>query len=426
LTDLDGDRVETSHRWPFFLPDGRRFLYLAWSTQPENSAIYLGDLDSSERRLLIPAQSNAILDPAGYLIYSDGDQLLAVAFDTEQGEVTGQPLMIQSGIDESDLLESASLPMTVSTNSILAYQAFGDESRTSHVVELVRYDLNGERGAVIAAGIRDPALSPDGRWIAGNRTAPENSFWLLDLQAGTETKFVFDTSRNFMPVWSPDGQRIVFASNRDGRYDLYVKPANGSTGEELLLSTEGTSLPTSWSRDGQLVLYQHLGENANEDLWILPMHEAGDPQLYLGTDAEEIQGQFSPDGNWIAYCSNESGAWEIYVQPYPVTGGKWLVSADGGTQPRWQGDGKRLFYLSRDDYIVAVDIETSGDALRASTPAPLFHIPNPPGDASNTDEFVVSRDGKTFYATVNVDDEDKNRARRILVVVNWSRELELN
>jgi Tol biopolymer transport system component len=426
LTDLDGDRVETSHRWPFFLPDGRRFLYLAWSTQPENSAIYLGDLDSSERRLLIPAQSNAILDPAGYLIYSDGDQLLAVAFDTEQGEVTGQPLMIQSGIDESDLLESASLPMTVSTNSILAYQAFGDESRTSHVVELVRYDLNGERGAVIAAGIRDPALSPDGRWIAGNRTAPENSFWLLDLQAGTETKFVFDTSRNFMPVWSPDGQRIVFASNRDGRYDLYVKPANGSTGEELLLSTEGTSLPTSWSRDGQLVLYQHLGENANEDLWILPMHEAGDPQLYLGTDAEEIQGQFSPDGNWVAYCSNESGAWEIYVQPYPVTGGKWLVSADGGTQPRWQGDGKRLFYLSRDDYIVAVDIETSGDALRASTPAPLFHIPNPPGDASNTDEFVVSRDGKTFYATVNVDDEDKNRARRILVVVNWSRELELN
>jgi Tol biopolymer transport system component/predicted Ser/Thr protein kinase len=426
LTDLDDDRVETSHRWPCFLPDGRRYLYLAWSSRPESSAIYLGDLDSPTRRLLVQSRSNAILDPTGYLIYSDGEQLLAVAFDTDRGQVTGEPFVIPSQIDESDLLESASLPMTVSTDGVLAYATLDNESRTSNPVELVRYDLDGERGPTIAPGIRDPALSPDGRWIAGSRTVPENSFWLLDLEAGTETKFVFDTSRNFMPVWSPDTRQIAFASNRNGRYDLYLKPANGSTGEELILFTEGTSLPTSWSSNGRLLLYQHLGEDGNEDLWILPMDEADNPQLYIGTDAEEIQGQFSPDGNWVAYCSNESGEWEIYVQPYPVTGGKWLVSAGGGTQPRWQANGKRLFYLSKDDYIVAVDIDTTGEALQASAPEPLFHIPNPPGDAANTDEFVVSPDGKTFYATVNVDEQDMNQTRRILFVVNWSTEFGQN
>ncbi len=125
----------------------------------------------------------------------------------------------------------------------------------------------------------------------------------------------------------------------------------------------------------------------------------------------------------MAYCSNESGQWEIYVQPFPATGAKWLVSSKGGTQPRWQGDGKQLFYLSPDDSIVTVPIDIAAGAVRAGAPQALFPIPNPPGDAANTDEFVVTRDGKTFYATVELQEEDPDETRRIMVVTDWSREL---
>jgi Tol biopolymer transport system component/tRNA A-37 threonylcarbamoyl transferase component Bud32 len=422
LTRLDQDRAEKSHRWPVFLPDGRHYLYLAWSQRPEDSAVFLGDLHSSEHRLLVSAQSNAVLAPEGYLVYSDGMQVLAVRFDLDRFEILGEPFHVAPGIDQTDLLESAFLPMTASVNGTLAYETFeGDPSATN--VSLVRYDLTGEHGPVIAPGIRDPALSPNGRWIAGNRTTPENSMWLLNLGAGTESKFVFDTHSNFMPVWSPDGSQIVFASNRATNYDLYIKPSNGSADERLLLSTDGSSLPTSWSSDGRWVLYHHRGESMTLDLWVFPMFDEGDPQLYLGTDAEELQGEFSPDGKWVAYCSNESDQWEIYVQPFPATGGKWLVSSRGGTQPRWRGDGKQLFYLSPDDYIVAVDIDISAGAVKAGAPQPLFPIPNPPGDASNTDEFVATKDGKAFYATVELEEEDPYETRRIMVVIDWTQEL---
>jgi Tol biopolymer transport system component len=228
--------------------------------------------------------------------------------------------------------------------------------------ELHWLDRTGKRlGAVTKPGpIRTSALSPDDTKVAYAMGTPRKlDVWVQDLTLETAAQFTFDgDSRD--PVWSPDGSRIVFSSNRDGPMNLYQRAASGPGNDEAVLKSDNRKLLTDWSADGRLILYAEQDPKTRSDLWILPLSGEQKPFPFLQTDFFESQGQFSPDGKWIAYTSNESGAWQVYVRSFPDTGGKWPVSTNGGVQPRWRSNQKELFYISPDKKLMAVDVKMDG------------------------------------------------------------------
>jgi Tol biopolymer transport system component len=236
---------------------------------------------------------------------------------------------------------------------------------------------------------------------------------------GDDSRLTFDPARDQFPVWSPDGKRIAFASDRTGNFDLYQHASNGAGQDELLLKSNHQKYPTDWSSDGRYLLYSDLDPKTKPDLWVLPMESASSerkPVLFLRTDLHtdlyKGNGKFSPDVHWIAYESTESGRVEIYVQPFPSAeggGGKWMVSHGGATQPRWRGDGKELLYLAADGNVMAVPVSTSGAAFEAGTPAVLFKGPPNHG-------WDVSADGKRFLFPVPSGDTAQ---APFTVVQNW-------
>jgi len=221
-------------------------------------------------------------------------------------------------------------------------------------------------------------------------------------------------------TWSPDGRRLVFSSTRNGAFNLYLKPTSGAGEAKLLLQTNNTKGPRDWSRDGRLILFVEQSPETGWDLWVLPLEGDKKPVPYLQTEFAEVMGQFSPDGRWGAYASNESGRSEIYVQPYPTDGGKWQVSTDGGIQPRWREDGKELFSLTGDDRVMAAEIE-AGKTFQPGVPQMLFRAP-----AVNTllpetmVHFDVSRDGQRFLIDVAAEESEQSP---VTIVLNWQAEL---
>lgn len=271
----------------------------------------------------------------------------------------------------------------------------------------------GEKGSYTR-----PAISPDGTRIAVTVFDRENgnsNIWVLDLGSGRSTKITFNAGRNDYPVWSPDGKTIAFASNRSGHLDIYEKNADGSGEEKGLLNSDEDKLPTSWSKDKRFLLYGIHDPQTDDDVWVLPLEGDRKPFRILGTKFSEGLAQFSPDGHWIAYVSDESGTPEIYVRPFSpekstdaVSGGKWLISKGGGVQPRWRDDGKEIFYYSPALQQMAVDVNV-GTTFVPGTPKPLFNIPLlSPGD--------VTGNGKRFiYPTA----EGSNAPSPFIVVTNW-------
>jgi len=242
-----------------------------------------------------------------------------------------------------------------------------------------------------------------------------SNLWVFDLKLGSGTRLTFNAGNDRDPVWSPDGKRIAFGSNRRGPADLYVKPADGSADEVLLLKSDEDKRPTSWSRDGRYLLYFNISPQTREDLWVLPLEGDRTPIPLLRTEFRERQGRFSADGRWIAYQSNESGMDEIYVRPFSPratssSGGKWLVSKGGGALPRWRADGKELYYSSQVD-LMAVEI-TAGAAIRPGVPRKLFTEP------LNT-WFDISSDGRFLFSA----QEAANLQSPMMVVLNWQSTL---
>jgi Tol biopolymer transport system component len=219
-------------------------------------------------------------------------------------------------------------------------------------------------------------------------------------------------------VWSPDGSRVIFSSNRLGGVDLYSARADGAGAESLVLSskTKEQLAPADWSQDGRVLLYQirHLGQ---EDIWTMPVSLAEQPRPFLETAANEQQGQFSPDGSWMAYTSDESGTHEIYVRRYPGGDGKWQVSSHGGAQARWRRDGKELFYLAPDGRLMATDVTTVGSRLQTGAPHVLFNTGITASFVDRRNQYVVTRDGQRFLVNSSVEDEN---SAPITVVLNWN------
>ena len=283
----------------------------------------------------------------------------------------------------------------------------------------------GTVGSADENNVLNPELSPDGRHVAVNRNLQGNfDIWLIETARGVTSRFTFDAGADVSPLWSPDGNRIVFRSNRKGVGDLYEKSSSGAGSEQLLLESSLNKNPTDWSPDGRFILYLQQGPKTGYDLWVLPMSGERKPFPFLNTSFDEREGHFSPDGRWVAYVSNESGRPKVYVQPFPGPGGKWQVSSGGGIDPRWRGEGKELYYIAPDGKLMAAPIQAAGETLEAGTPAALFQTRIVGGGTGmgpgTSEQYAVAPDGQRFL--INVTAEEAS-ASPITIVLNWTASL---
>jgi Tol biopolymer transport system component len=416
LTTLDKSRNEYVHAWPYFLPDGRHFLYVAGTSPREKSAIFLGSLDSKQPRLLLGVESSVAYAPPGFLLYAREGTLEARPFDADRLELTGEavPVVRQIGFT----MGNARAHFSVSETGTLLYR----NDTAAADTQLVWFDRAGKQlDTVGAAGhYSDIRLSPDGKRVAFQRLDMErgaSDIWLIESARGTTSRLTFDPANDGDPVWSPDGGRIVFSSMREGLPNLYQKLSSGAGGEELLLKTEDAKFANDWSPDGRYILYTAMSRQSF-DLWVLPLFGERRPEPFLRTDFQESSGRFSPDGRFVAYVSDESGRYEVYVQSFPASGGKWQVSNGGGASPRWRRDGRELFYLSADGKLMAVEVDGSSDRFEAGVPGPLFETLV--GAISGDSPYDVAADGRRFLVKVLV--EEKAPAP-VTVVLNWTADL---
>jgi Tol biopolymer transport system component len=420
---------EIGHKFPQFLPDGRHFLYFRASNDPNQSGVYVGSLDAqpteqSLKRLVATNREAYYAAPSGggqgHLIFLRDTTLMAQPFDPVRTELTGESVPIAEGVD-SYAGQFYGL-FSVSDNGTLVYRRGGGSK-----LALLWLDQHGNlAGTPSESGdYANPAVSPDGSRVAV-AVGPSGSrdLWIVDPARGTNTRLTFDPADDDNPIWSPDGKTIAFGSNRGGSRKPYVKPADGSGEERLLADRPG--FPTSWSNDGRFLAVTAASAETANDIGVLRISDQTSSESnqtsLVASRFNEGQAQFSPDGRWVAYTSNESGAVAVYVQPFSPagsagTGGaKWLISRGFGILPRWSSDGKQLFYIDAQSLdLMAVDIDTS-KGFQAGTPRRLFTAPPPiipvgwdnmPGDK----RFL-------FVTTPNA-----GRPAPFTVVVNWAASL---
>jgi hypothetical protein len=419
-----------SHRYPEFLPDGRHFLYLS-REGAETKGVSLGSLDGMPSLRLALDDSNALFvgpqtsrgttssrEANGYLLFVRQATLMAQRFDLKKLQTTGDVFPVAEQV--GNIAGTGFGQFSASENGVLAYANSGGISR-----EFVWTDRTGKPiGQALAAGdFNDFRLSLDEKRLVFSQVESGNQdIWMRDLARGIRSRLTFDAAQDNLPILSPDGLRVLWPSNRNGGlYNLYIKSATGEGQENqhLKLGTP-TGWATDWSKDGRFVLYQIPGINTGQDLWIAPQLDAkpssdGKPFPYAQGPFDEQNGSFSPDGRWIAYVSNESGADEVYVQPFPLSGGRWQISTGGGTVPRWRQDGRELFYVGADRNLMAVPVRTAGASLEPGIPNRLFPIPLFSGVVIR-DEYAPSADGTRFLVSRAPGDAV---AVPITVVVNW-------
>jgi serine/threonine protein kinase len=430
LTKLDPARHVTGQYHPAFLPDGRHFLYLQDSDIPENRGVYVGSLDSrpegqDSKRLGLATAFGPFWVPSqdsgpGQILFLREQTLMSQRFDDKRLELIGEPIPVAEHVGSIARFGYFS----ASTNGVLVYRGGGGQ-----VTRAVRFDRQGKSLGAVGESFAHCglALSPDGARVAISvfelgQAQYFIDLWLLDFARGTKTRFTFGQGSNILPVWSPDGDRIIFASSRDGAFNLYQKVASGVKDEEPLPKSSDPKFPTSWSSDGRFLLYTAVNPKTKADLWVLPLEGDRKPMQFLGTEFNESDGHFSSDMRWIAYQSDESGSNEIYVRGFSKssgapseTGGKWQVSIGGGTGPRWRKDGRELYYRAPDGKVMVVEV-TAGTVFQLGTPEPLFQPP-PAGISMLSmplTQWDVTSDGNRFLLPTQGAD-----ATPFTVVLNW-------
>ena len=411
----DASRGEQGHRWPVFLPDGKHFLYLAFDVRLRSdvNAIYVGLLDSHEKRFVTKALANAAYAAPGYLLFYRDNTLFAQKFDPARLEAQGDPVPVLGEIQS--LTRMARVSFAAADGGLLVAQT----SRAVSFSQLIWFDRKGNQ----IDAVRKPDeyanvfLSPDGKSVAMDRTdsASQNTdVWIYQLQGEGAKRMTFDPSIDTMPVWSPDSSRLAFSSSRQNMFNMYLKDTNGAQEEKLIAHVDTDEYPNDWSRDGKYLLYTR-----GPDLWSLTFPEMQSTP-FLKAASTLRNGRFSPDGKWVAYSSNESGKWEIYVTSFPEARGKWQVSSGGGEQARWRGDGKELFYLSSDDKLMAAPV-TEGTNFDAGVPVALFQAS--PREAAATSEqafYDVSRDGQRFLINTEA---RQSAVEPMTLILNWDAKL---
>jgi Tol biopolymer transport system component len=412
---------ERSHGWPQFLPDEKHFLYLRISSDAGKAGIYIGSIDvqpnQQSMQRLVATDRQAFYAPApgggtGHLIFLRGATLMAQPFDPNKMTLTGEPAAIADGVDS--FANTNHGLFSVSDTGMLVYRGGSGPGTV-----LTWFDQQGNPAGTLG----DPgdysslAISPDGSRVAvAMGPAASRDIWILDVARGTSTRFTFDPARDDYPAWTPDGKNIAFSSNRGGQMDLYIKPADGSGEEKVLLKTDEPKSVERFTKDGRFLLFTSTGPKTSADMWALPFPGEAKPVSLLQTQFQEGLARVSPDGRWLAYTSVESGAPEIYVRPFTPeapagTGAKWLVSKGGGARSIWRPDGKELFYLTLQSQVMAMDIDAS-KGFQAGTPRRLFT-----GPTQALLGWDLSPDGKRFLFAAP---PNTGRTIPFTVVLNWA------
>ncbi len=406
------------HRFPWFFPDGRRFLFLASRGQPEGG-VYSGSLDSKEVRRVLAEQSSVAYAPVpggktGHLLFVRERTLMAQSFDPGPLQTRGEPFPVAERVGFTNLAYG---DYAVSASGVLAYVS----GAVAFTTQLTWFDRDGKQlGVVGAPGSQgNLAISPDEKRVALDRAegASQNvDVWVLELARGTASRLTFGPGTEAVPVWSPDGSQVAFTGLREGRFRILQKASSGA-GQEVALGKIAPTgeLVVDWSRDGRMLLCQVFGGPTKFDLWLWPTTGDKKPVPFLQTEFDETEGQFSPDGKKVAYVSNETGRHEVYVQPAPPTGAKWQVSNAGGRQPRWRRDGKELFYLGADQRLMVVDVR-GGTTFEAGTPRALFATRMPAPNPNFVHLYDVSADGRRFLVNTQAGEAAQTP---VSVVVNW-------
>jgi serine/threonine protein kinase/Tol biopolymer transport system component len=415
---------ETYQKWPLFLPDGMHYLYLSLGASPNRQGIYAASLDSTDRKFIVATNTNAAYVEPGQLLFTRGNVLMAQPFNLRTLALTGEPRPVADHIELSSSAQNGGLDalssaiFSASPNGVLVWRS----SLQSPQSQPQWYDSRGNKLSTVGepADYSQPNLSPDDGRLAVAIRDPQTKtrdIWIFDLKRGSRTRLTFGSGDNFNPVWSPDGARIAFTSDRAGQRDIYLKPADGSGEEQLLVGEKGTAKNVEdWSRDGKYLIYNYGVPN---HLYVLPLAGNRKPVPFLTINFNTNEGQFSPNGRWVAYRSLESGKAEVYVQGFNLDPaqprGKWQVSTAGGELPRWSGDGKELIYHSGSRFF-AVDVKTEGKTFEAGIPKPLFAAPTVRSSASGGSPFVVTRDGQRFLVLAQI---EQSGSDPIEVQVNW-------
>ena len=406
-------RQSTGHRYPAFLPGGRQFLFFAGGTD-DVRGVYVGSLDSSETTRVVASDARGAYLPPDWLLFVRQGALLAQRFDVSRRIVTGEPITVAESVAFDSVTGDAAI--STSDTAVFAYR-----SGRGPVSQLAWFDRSGRLLGTIRppddAAVSDPRLSPDGQRVVVERTVRnKTALWLLD--RGRQALFTRtdDEGMARYPVWSPTGKRIAYASVRIGFVKLSAKPSEGIKDEEVQLETSQDALLSDWSHDGRFLLYFAPDPKTGTDVWMLP-RDTRVPRIFLATAANEMWGQFSPDGRWVAYQSNETGRFEIYVRSFPAGGVAIPISTSGGVYARWSRDGNELYYVSPDATLMAVPMRRTQTTLSADTPVALFRTRRVGGGVNVIGyghQYDVTPDGRFL---INV--EPESSPRPITLVLNW-------
>jgi len=426
-TRLDSGRQESSHRWPWFLPDGRHYLlYVVASADPgrsPNTGIYVGSVDSNEVTFLFGTQSRAAYVD-GKLFYVEEGTLLMRPFDPGRLQFTGEPVPVALKVTQQASSLWGGALFSVSAGNALTYvSGFAEGTAISQMTWLDRtgkpLGTLGEPGPY-----NGPRLSHDGKRLAVSVGDPGDIF-LFDVERQLSTRFTFDPGTDGAPIWSPDDRDIAFQSAREipgglnSRGDLFHRVASGIEADALLVDAQDFSTPDDWSPDGKTILLDMLSAKGSYDLW---RYSLADKTMvpFLAEPHAEADARFSPDGRWVAYYSSESGRAEVYVRPFPSGSGKWQVSRNGGQTPRWRADGKELFFAQPGGTLMAAPVSTSGSGFEVGTPATLFRAET---IESSGGLYDAAPDGSRFLCLLRAQGS-KNQAASISFVQNWKLALD--
>ena len=420
-TTLDTASGDIQHSFPFFLPDGRHFLYFVVGSQASRTVprgVYVGELDSKEPgKLIQPGGSNAKY-ANGHLIFLRNGALLAQPFDADRVELGGQAASLVDQVQTTGgSISDVAGAFSVSQTGVLAYQT-GSLVRS----QLVWFNRAGTQLAALGdqADYVDVALSPDDTRVAVSLMDLErgtHDLWIFDVARRLRERFTYGPGDDFGPNWArPGGDRIFFSSQRKGSIQLYEKPSSGSGSETLLLEDDLGKFNASSSPDGRFLVYVAGGGIiGRSDIWVLPLFGERKASSFQETAFAETQGQFSPDGRWVAFASNKSGRWEVYVTPFPAHETEQQVSTAGGTLPRWNRNGKELFYLAPDNTLTVSPVNGQTSRFDVGTGRPLFPIH--PGPARwDAYPYDVTSDGQRILVNMLIEEI----APPITLIVNWA------
>ncbi len=421
VTEIEKPEEEQSHRYPCFLPDGRRFLYLSDpGAGIEQGGVYLASVDGGERRLLYRSRRAPVFAEPGFLIDAIDDRLVARAFDAKAGALRGEPQRLEERTPS--YVNTADRAASVSTSGKLLVAAM--ETGRMKVVTLDRRGRQVGEVPLPKGAYTSPALSPDGGRLAIARGDSADrkvvDLWILDLVAERPSRLTFASGAEDYPVWSPDGARLVFQSDRSGVNDLWIRTANGA-GDERVLYASPTAWKQAYSWIGDTLAFVTTENETGFDIWLLhPDRTEEPPTRLLGSPASEFDPAISPDGRWLAYASNESGRQQIYVVSLPDAKTKYQVTTEGGRHPLWTRNGGELLYLAGENSVAAVAV-ARGDSLAFGTPEALFSLPRMSlGSGADEVLFAVTTDGDRIFL---VEPEGEGSAT-LTVVTDWLAELD--